>query len=156
DQLQVSAHPKVDPVAASMRNGPASSGGDDRLDKGSLIAVNYNTCETARVVPHLLSLVEEISANNFGGGINIRSRQIFIDPDLLSALSSIAFCLVTAYGAIIHNDKVKMNLRSILLQYLQMNAGTVPVGLSRLRHEITDIDLQRRSFTDGSGHACDQ
>src|SRR5215212_9431381 len=114
-------------------------------------AVDHDLCKTLRIMPDLLSVMEQISADDLGRLIE-RVVYRIVDADLVGALDSVAFGLLRADATVVHDYKIEMNLRRVSLDCLEVFPGVVAVSFAGLSHQVVDKDLCGARLTD---HPCD-
>src|SRR5215204_2901098 len=120
---------------------------DDDRGECLFAAVEHDMGQTIGIVPDLLAIVQQISADDLGRLIECVVNGI-VNTDLISALGSVAFGLLGADASIVNNDVIEMDLRRVLLDRFQMFAGTVAVSFTGLSHQVVDEDLCRARLAD--------
>ena len=114
-----------------------------RSDRGECLfaAVEHDCGKTIRIVPDLLAVIQKISADDLGRLIE-RIVYRIVDADLIGALSGIALSLLRADAAVVHDHKIEMNLRRVMLDRLEVFPGVVTVGFAGLSHQVVNEDLR--------------
>src|ERR1044072_4760121 len=113
-------------------------------------AVDHDVSKPIRIMPDLLAIIQQISADDLSCLIE-RVVYRIVDADLIGALGSVTFSLLRADAPVVHDHEIEMNLGGVILDRFEVFPRVVAVRFTGLSRQVVDKDLRRARLAD---HAC--